>query len=1343
MSEDDDYDEEIVTDEDEEEDTPSVADVIEEQQSQDDVTIPEDVTILDEPNRIDHETLEDQNERELMEDLEQANTYDEFSDLIQTDSAALRSRAIRASANRYSLFRNLASIGGKPVDDWTYKYVTPTERNCVVRQVTECASYDRIKQLRDEIVDKKPMPTASRLGIKLHDLVFLAHTENTHYRSTVGRLLSELSRTSEEDNNENKKYFEDTKDRIKKDLNTVGVEYAKFINKLNDFIKVDANIDYLYPESELSPGIVDDLMSAYSKKSDLDTKSIELRKSIVRDRVMKSINITPEEVEKDVNELIDIMQATYSQKPSTKRLNTLYQKRGLFSASKGYELMKLYVDSSVQDYKLFNSNYSGNMAIASINNSIDRYFKSGMTDQEFLQSSISLKTEIATNMKVLEEQLSRSAALIRSERYANLNELFSDFTTIELWKRNFGNMVWADIIPNPLVISTYQVRMEDKEEDMCHMFMWPDRIALSYDPRANSFITKPASIEIMSDFHDASLRKPDNFTFLGLPVQLSTVSVLREKGLTTMTNMLPNTSGSFNSADKTNDIKSWPQKDKVFLNDCGRTINPDHPGLDFLTVTPDDTYISGARCDQLEKIIRSAWLQYANKTANGKSSVLDDRVYCGIGPVEDISEEELLRNDARATDPEVRYRSEFTYYTKDFENNANQSFTGRSYLTIKVDISPHHTYDLSSGFVSSSERPYVAGHTLYLDMKKRGDKKFIWFKDRDKARKGKNSNKVEKDIKNDRWAGWFSKVVEIDALAENSVSYTWDRPEWALLLFKAIAGAIYEIGEDESSNFLLLVRLNKLKRLGDIRENVFVYILRKYFDFALAVHDSMQGDSQTIPPLYKNSDASGWYDYDFAIDTEVNLFSKIENDDIRDYLMENDETSPILFRAMPSVSELWKLFQLYFKDLFSKFGNNYAKLSVYDFMYTDVDMVSGNMKRASGEGSKLSKIFNKSKLVELGRDVINTMEEDTAALGFGVLNDSDLLKVIMQNVTSGLKINDQRQPIFVDTSKKRNAAKTKGLQSGGIAVSLWKLLRNTEKKQIQEYLLSKDKNIRLYVSKLYKRYKINSSRIIDFIDENILSTPEYAYPKWLTWDELYNLQPMRTHLLSKYLSQIYTTMDKVLIKYKYSRKGELLTDDNKREEEVAKLNEHLDKLEKKLTTLQKGNGDLTKINRVENSIKKTEEKIQMLTEIDENKAVEYAVRNNAKQLLLQQLQEAVLEYDKIANPNYNIEEFEPSLLQQDEEEDNPRNFNVGLNTFSLDQALQVNDVIPQVDQSGGPLVDLVDEEFPTELEELLRDLQFPEKNNVILGSPEATTPQRTNVPGNTITDDELVANFEQ
>ena len=240
----------------------------------------------------------------------------------------------------------------------------------------------------------------------------------------------------------------------------------------------------------------------------------------------------------------------------------------------------------------------------------------------------------------------------------------------------------------------------------------------------------------------------------------------------------------------------------------------------------------------------------------------------------------------------------------------------------------------------------------------RGAQLPIWWKETNKRRKGKKSNKAEKHLA--RWGGVLARTLVLDAVAQGDDdpglaegAPPWWRGDWVLLVLKAMAAAAYAQPGTQRYD-ALVVPLDDLKLFGNVSEAGVVHLLRRYLGFALCVPDALRGqwpNGALAEPLVRDRPpdpaAPG---EEHAIDLVTTLYEEwwgnaLPDGDVRTWA-DAGRPQPFLFRPAPTPPELWRIVQWTYDAWFGRvFGLRYAR-DLHDVLYSDRDMVTASMKNA-------------------------------------------------------------------------------------------------------------------------------------------------------------------------------------------------------------------------------------------------------------------------------------------------------------------------------------------------------------------------------------------------------------
>lgn len=445
-------------------------------------------------------------------------------------------------------------------------------------------------------------------------------------------------------------------------------------------------------------------------------------------------------------------------------------------------------------------------------------------------------------------------------------------------------------------------------------------------------------------------------------------------------------------------------------------------------------------------------------------------------------------------------------------------------------------------------------------------RKNVWWKDRDRLRKKKDSNKQEKELKGGRFKGWYGKLLEIDVICEGPNENQWDYPDWLLLLFKALASFAYR--EADSTEYLLLVRLDNLKRFGNARENVVVFLLRKYLDFGVCIGNELQGDENN--PAYYGGTDGPFYDFDYVIQEQKTTYSSLRTAAdgtvyVDTKFLETNKTEPLLIRPMPTAPELWKLFQYYMRVFFSSvFGNEMIR-SLYDFMYGDPTLPTGSMKRAKsstvhpkrtgGEAERAqegqqtkSKARKFSKVMDGRFETINPYDQDNVLQQVSV--DEGLPPAPMEptlvdvqvwlDASLNVRVEPDIQPARPSNRPAKVWPQTKS-KGYGISIGLWRVLSRTEKKNLSDFFreisttnsnvtaADLQKDIKKLVAELYRRHGKNPHNARPIHEDPL---DDYNLPAFPSLAEVNNMNDEATRAAYNTIDRAYKAMDVLVTGHK-------------------------------------------------------------------------------------------------------------------------------------------------------------------------------------------------------------------
>jgi hypothetical protein len=255
----------------------------------------------------------------------------------------------------------------------------------------------------------------------------------------------------------------------------------------------------------------------------------------------------------------------------------------------------------------------------------------------------------------------------------------------------------------------------------------------------------------------------------------------------------------------------------------------------------------------------------------------------------------------------------------------------------------------------------LAGYALGFQFRKVHENEprtnLYWWKMIAKTHKPKGSSKkvASKESMTVPGFRWYPFVLDLSFVWENpdvrgGVRTERDKPQWLLLVFKALASFLYKLGEVAARNYLVVVKLSELQLRGGVTRDDVVFFLTKYLDFARCVHNDVHGEE----PLYPHFAPDLVF-----IDAAVrHTTATVQKDDAGNFDMENVavDTVPVAFdtkqawllRPLPSIQELWKMLMFAYQDFFKNaFGVGIPEgqnANLYQYLYADTSLESSSMK---------------------------------------------------------------------------------------------------------------------------------------------------------------------------------------------------------------------------------------------------------------------------------------------------------------------------------------------------------------------------------------------------------------
>lgn len=517
--------------------------------------------------------------------------------------------------------------------------------------------------------------------------------------------------------------------------------------------------------------------------------------------------------------------------------------------------------------------------------------------------------------------------LLRQKKIAKLFHLYVEQFRA-LMQKGETALFFHNLIPSPFAQSTYQVQ-DTESVELCNMFMWPDRLANTLNPLtlcltehvANGHREPKVRCHILSDLHDPWYWYYYRGNFF--PTTLGDRRVLMSK----IALYFARAQGGYNAPVYTPDSEELDDFDDPDLFN----------GSSRVTVEPNDRL--SERVLELIQRYRNLpngmtprqiyTIQYMNRLARGlnvyvdrengdKPFVMGEHVFLpdrfSWTNVVDVIQTALPNGSVADRVIQRDTSSEFTLYMEalqPFTCITTDSTLG-SYISYKIDLHPavEQTSQRQETGISVAN---AAGHVYHVNLVPAQDdaaRRLPWFKEllkKGTSKKGRKEQGTSREEELTEFAAWLPKTIAIDVVCDNSTSYDWKTfPEWMVLMFKLLLGIAYWArANSEYEQFMILIPLDRLKRIGNVPENLFVYMMRRYLNFGLAMkYDQVLKD--TAWKVYTGIRGESYF-----LDFWIRDFAKIYTFGQSDLLELDDPTEPYLLRPVPTVDEAWKMFQFY------------------------------------------------------------------------------------------------------------------------------------------------------------------------------------------------------------------------------------------------------------------------------------------------------------------------------------------------------------------------------------------------------------------------------------------------
>ncbi len=841
----------------------------------------------------------------------------------------------KVDTNKFTLWRNFREYLQKEglaetFDEWNTNMISAVESNCMIKQTTECTDFKRLEILMKSISnDEDP----KKNNVKLNEVLELIHDKTAKYRSKIGMRMGQMAHADEE-----------TKEDKLEEIKQISDTYANEITKIATWMLRDDHIDVLFPASDLPDNIVDKIKNQVAEDKRAAFSRVIIKKSI-KNRIFQLIHLDIDRVISGAQKLSKQVKISYLQNQGLKSIKSWGNHRYEVEAQQMYNFMFKMV--RIRD------------------------------DIRLLEDLESVAPGTQSSVKAC-ANLNQYSKKLYIERLKQISNLFKDYQGI--FSSIFETLISTKMIPSPFAQSTYPIITKkikttvtkDATEvvkldiETCNMLMWPDRFANTLNPQLLNMIefedieeTRPKlKSQIINDFLDPwywRYYRQENFptTMEGKNVRMSKIAQLFLLGQDGQT------------ADYEPEDDEYEDMD--LFNGSTRTVIDDHP-------------LAGTRERDPQKIYL---IQYMNRLLRGLGNYTDpatdapfslgDFVYNGMTAV---NVADILHTGEGTLIGEMDISpSEFTLYMEALETTVDS--TNGSYLTYRIDTHPATLNEPDANW---------AGHAYLFNIQP-VKTPHIWFKETLAKYKPQGST-VEKP-KNviSQFTGWVTKTIQIDAICDNSKTYNWKTfPEWMILMFKLFATMIY--GRKDFEQYLVIVPLDKLKRVGNVPENVLVYMLRKYLNFGLCVNEKIQRDPNSEGAeqgLYAGRKDS-IYDYDYVLQNTpfsdgsshmVKLYTMTYSDQTRaqniemDNLFEIvDSTEPLLIRPIPTTEELWKMWQFYTQSVYATAFAGERIPNLTEFLEHDVKLKSSRLREilSPASGVRFSREYQQENIEKFQKD---------------------------------------------------------------------------------------------------------------------------------------------------------------------------------------------------------------------------------------------------------------------------------------------------------------------------------------------------------------------------------------
>lgn len=269
---------------------------------------------------------------------------------------------------------------------------------------------------------------------------------------------------------------------------------------------------------------------------------------------------------------------------------------------------------------------------------------------------------------------------------------------------------------------------------------------------------------------------------------------------------------------------------------------------------------------------------------------------------------------------------------------------------------------------------------------------------------------------------YMENIIEIDAMLDGKADYLNDtsstdihKADWPVLLFKVIATFLYKQfhQKGQSTQPFLLIKTESLKRFGKIPENLMIFILRRYFHFAICVHAKTEAKYKSslgqTPPFWKTVEPSlyknlpkdtGYFYYDFVINKYDYIHHNIQdvnNKSNKMYFMDEDEI--VLFRPLPTQEELWKMMLFFQNDLTNPPKYFPSRKNLMKFYKTPTIYFEKNGTYKITD-KRLTPVYNLFDKTNKGQMILNNVHSEPLKMDKNLKNNKQIFEIIIKDGTT-------------------------------------------------------------------------------------------------------------------------------------------------------------------------------------------------------------------------------------------------------------------------------------------------------------------------------------------------------